>query len=132
MVCRLVYGYWEQLLQTILHVGKTNDYFKQALLESGFVPSSKCSPISFYRELGELLSAVFDPKSDSTVISNSAELCLCKILMTIDSGKTKTCRITRSPSSQRKKNSAIADMRDQLSSSRWGRDGGHCLPSFSQ
>ena len=36
-----------------------------SLLESGFVPSSKSSPGLFYRELGELLSAEFDPKSDS-------------------------------------------------------------------
>jgi hypothetical protein len=65
-----------------------NDMY-HSLLESGFVPSSKTSPSSFYRELGELLSAEFDPKSDSAAISNSAELCLCQVLMKNDSANKK-------------------------------------------
>ena len=55
--------------------------FTSTLLESGFLPRSKSSPSSFCRELGELLSAEFNPKSDSAMTSNLAELCLCQVPM---------------------------------------------------
>ena len=61
---------------TLLHL-----FAEGSLLESGFVPSSKSSPSSFCRELGELLSAEFNPKSDSAMTSNLAELCLCQVSM---------------------------------------------------